>query len=74
MDWIMDSQEHRYCSNPHEITLLFNDDVERNTVYSLVETLAQANHLVGYPWTALKEAFYGEYASSLLIVDYDRLV
>ncbi len=71
--WVMDSVERRYRSNPYEITRLFNDDIERNTVYSRVETLAQANRLVGYPWTALKEAFYGEHASSLLIVDYDLL-
>ena len=71
--WVMDSVERRYRSNPYEITRLFNDDIERNTVYSRVETLAQANRLVGYPWTALKDAFYGEHASSLLIVDYDLL-
>jgi sulfotransferase len=71
--WIMDSLERRYRANPYEITRLFNDDTERNTVYSRVETLAQANRLVGYPWTALKEAFYGEHADSLLIVDYDLL-
>ncbi|MES2105517.1 MAG: sulfotransferase [Pseudomonadota bacterium] len=71
--WVMDSLERRYRANPYEITRLFNDDTERNTVYSRVETLAQANRLVGYPWTALKEAFYGEHAASLLIVDYDLL-
>lgn len=71
--WVMDSIERRYRANPYEITRLFNDDVERNTVYSRVETLAQANRLVGYPWTALKEAFYGEHAASLLVVDYDFL-
>lgn len=71
--WVMDSIERRYRANPYEITRLFNDDTERNTVYSRVETLAQRNRLVGYPWTALKDAFFGEYASSLLIVDYDLL-
>lgn len=71
--WIMDSLERRYRANPYEITRLFNDDTERNTVYSRVETLAQANRLVGYPWAALKEAFYGEHAEHLLIVDYDLL-
>lgn len=71
--WVMDSLERRYRANPYEITRLFNDDVERNTVYSRVETLAQANRLVGYPWTALKEAFYGEHAGSLLVIDYDFL-
>jgi sulfotransferase len=71
--WIMDSLERRFRSNPYEITRLFGDGVERNTVYSRVETLGQRNRMVGYPWAALKEAFYGEHASSLLIVDYDLL-
>ena len=71
--WIMDSLERRFRANPYELTRLFNDDTERNTVYSRVETLALRNRLVGYPWAALKEAFYGEHAESLLIVDYDLL-
>lgn len=71
--WIMDSMERRYRANPYEITRLFNDDIERNTVYSRVDTLAQRNRLVGYPWAALKEAFYGEHADSLLVVEYDLL-
>jgi len=71
--WVMDSIERRYRANPFEITRLFNDDTERNTVYSRVDTLAQRNRMVGYPWTALKEAFYGEHAASLLLVDYDLL-
>lgn len=71
--WVMDSIERRYRANPYETTRLFTDDIERNTVYSRVDTLAQRNRLVGYPWTALKEAFYGEHASSLLLVDYELL-
>jgi sulfotransferase len=71
--WIMDSLERRYRADPYENTRLFNDEVERNTVYSRVETLAQRNRLVGYAWSALKEAFYGEHASSLLLLDYDLL-
>ncbi len=38
--WVMDSIERRYRANPYEITRLFNDDTERNTVYSRVDTLA----------------------------------
>jgi sulfotransferase len=71
--WIMDSIERLYRANPYENTKLFGDDGERNTVYSRVETLAQRNRLVGFPWAALKEAYYSEHASSLLIVDYDLL-
>ncbi|SCW96957.1 sulfotransferase [Pseudomonas sp. NFACC52] len=71
--WILDSLERLYRANPFENTKLFNDDDERNTVYSRCETLAQRNRLVGLAWTALKEAYYGENAESLLIVDYDLL-
>lgn len=72
--WVMDSIERLYRANPYENTKLFSDDFERNTVYSRVETLAQRNRLVGFPWAALKEAYYGEHAKSLLVVDYDLFV
>lgn len=71
--WVMDSIERLYRANPYENTKLFNDDNERNTVYSRVETLAQRNRLVGFAWSGLKEAYYGEHARSLLLVDYDLL-
>ena len=71
--WVMDSIERLYRANPYENTKLFNDDTERNTVYSRVETLAQRNRLVGFPWAALKEAYYGSHAQSLLVVNYDLL-
>jgi sulfotransferase len=71
--WVMDSLERLYRANPFENTKLFGDAAERNSVYSRCETLAQHNRLVGYAWTALKEAYYGENADSLLIVDYDLL-
>jgi len=71
--WIMDSIERLYRANPYENTKLFNDDNERNNVYSRVETLAQRNRLVGYGWAGLKEAYYGEHAKSLLIIEYDLL-
>lgn len=71
--WIMDSLERKYQENPYENTRLFNDDVERNTIYSRVDTLGQRNRLVGFAWTALKEAYYSEYADRLLVVDYDLL-
>lgn len=71
--WVMDSIERRYQANPFEITRLFGDDIERNTIYSRIDTLAQRNRLVGYAWSALKEAYYGEHAASLLLVEYDLL-
>jgi sulfotransferase len=71
--WIMDSIEKMYRANPFENTKLYNDDIERNTVYSRVETLAQRNRMVGFSWAALKEAYYGEHAKSLLLIEYDLL-
>src|ERR1044071_448789 len=71
--WVMHSLERLYRANPYENTKLFNDDSERNNVYSRVETLAQRNRLVGYAWSALKEAYYGEQASALLRVEYELL-
>ncbi len=71
--WVMDSFERRFRANPFENTKLFNDDIERNTVYSRVDTLGQRNRTVGYAWCALKEAFYSEEAASMLVVDYDLL-
>jgi sulfotransferase len=71
--WVMDSIERLYRANPYEHTKLFANDVERFTVYSRVDTLAEAGRLVGFPWAALKEAFYGEQAHSLLVVEYELL-
>ena len=71
--WVMDSIERLYRANPYENTRLFADDSERNTVFRRVDTLAQRNRLVGFAWSALKEAYYGEHASSLLLVYYDQL-
>lgn len=71
--WVMDSIERLYRANPFENTKLYADDAERNTVYSRVDTLAQRNRLVGFAWAALKDAYYGEHAKSLLLIEYDLL-
>ncbi len=71
--WVMDSIERKYTEDPYEITRLFNNDTERATVYSRVETLAQQSRMVGYPWTALKSAFYSAHAASMLLIEYDLL-
>lgn len=71
--WVMDSLERLYRANPYEQTKLFSDESERNTVYSRVDTLAQRNRLVGFGWSALKEAYYGAQADSLLLVEYELL-
>ncbi|MDO1530353.1 sulfotransferase [Fulvimonas sp. R45] len=71
--WVMDSLERLYRANPYEQTKLYGNDAERNTVYSRLDTLAQYNRLVGFAWSALKEAYYGAQADSLLVVEYELL-
>jgi hypothetical protein len=46
---------------------------ERATVFSRVEALAHRDRMVGFAWSALKEAYYGEHGRSLLILEYDIL-
>ncbi|MCZ4353693.1 sulfotransferase [Roseovarius aestuarii] len=71
--WIMDSIERQFRHNAFEHTTLFNSAAERSTVYTRVEALAGANRLVGYPWHALREACYSEFADRLVVVEYDLL-
>ncbi|MCB1493357.1 MAG: sulfotransferase, partial [Rhodobiaceae bacterium] len=71
--WIMDSMERQFRSNAFEHTRLFNSPGERSTVYTRVEALANANRLVGYPWHALREACYSEFAERIVIVEYDLI-
>jgi sulfotransferase len=71
--WVMDSLERQYRNNAFENTRLFHSPAERSTVYTRVEALAHANRLVGFPWHALREACYSEYAERVLILEYDLL-
>ncbi|MBB4284821.1 sulfotransferase family protein [Roseospira goensis] len=73
VSWIMDSIERLIRKQPFQPTRLFSGPGDAATVYSRVESLARADRLVGFPWAALKEAFYGEDAESLLIVEYEFL-
>lgn len=69
--WVMDSLERQFRANAFENTRLFNNPAERSTVYTRVEALANANRLVGFPWHALREACYSEYAGRIVLVEYD---
>ena len=72
--WVMDSLERQFRNNRFENTKLFNNAGERSTVYTRVEALANANRLVGFPWHALREACYSEFAKRIILVEYDLLV
>lgn len=70
--WVMDSFEVIYRKNPFDYSRMFNA-ANRQTVYSRCEALINAGGAVGSAWTALKEAYYGEFSERLLLVDYDLL-
>ncbi|MEM7766869.1 MAG: sulfotransferase [Pseudomonadota bacterium] len=72
--WIMDSLERQFRDNAFENTRLFNNPNERATVYTRVEALAHPNRLVGFPWHALREACYSDFADRVILVEYDLLV
>ncbi len=71
--WIMDSIEILIRRNAFDVSRLFNNPVERATVYTRTEALSQGTRLVGYAYNALKEAFYSEQSASILLVDYELL-
>jgi sulfotransferase len=71
--WVMDSIERLVRQNAFEPSRLFATAEERATVFSRVEALAHRDRLVGFAWSALKEAYYGEHGRSLLILEYDIL-
>lgn len=73
LSWIMDSMERQFRKNVFEHTRLFNSSAERSTVYTRVEAMAGANRLVGFPWHALREACYSDFADRLVIVEYELI-
>lgn len=70
--WIMDSFERIYRKNPFDYSRMFTP-ATRLTVYTRCEAMMNAAGVVGSAWTALKEAYYGEYSDRLLLIDYDLL-
>lgn len=69
--WVMDSFERIYRKNPFDYSKMFAAG-NRQTVYSRCETMVNGG-IVGAAWSALKEAYYGEFSEKLLLVDYDLL-
>lgn len=70
--WVMDSFEAIHRRNPFDYSRMFNP-ATRQTVYSRCEQLISADGAVGSAWTALKEAYYGDFSERLLLVDYELL-
>lgn len=71
--WIVDSIERLVQRNALSPSAIFNFQ-SGGTVYSRADGVANADGMLGYPYNALKEAFYGEHARRLLLVRYESLV
>jgi len=72
MPWVFDSIERLIRDNKFQPSGIFNFE-PGGTVYSRVEGLAAPGGMVGYAWSALREAWCGEQSSRLLLLTYETL-
>jgi len=70
--WIMDSFERVVRANPWAVSKLFGP-APALTVFDRVEQLLSPQGSFGAAWQALQDAFYGDWAHRLILVDYDVL-
>jgi sulfotransferase len=70
--WIMDSVERLLRRNAFELSGMFGFEAG-GTVYTRIDRLASSDGLVGYALDALREAFFGEQADRLILVEYQAL-
>lgn len=70
--WIMDSFERVLRKNALGQSKMFKPQ-DALTVYTRVASLASPGGTVGFAWNATQEAFYGEHAHRLIVVDYEAL-
>lgn len=72
--WIIDSVERMVRKNPTQLSRVFGFK-PTNSVYGRVEVLMNSESgLVGLAWSTLREAWFGDHASRLILVQYDSLV
>ncbi|HEV2677090.1 MAG TPA: sulfotransferase [Aliidongia sp.] len=72
ISWIMDSIERLVRRNILDLSAIFGFD-PGGTVYTRVNRLAVSDGMVGYALDALREAFFGEQADRLILVEYAAL-
>ncbi|MFQ5565892.1 MAG: sulfotransferase [Paracoccaceae bacterium] len=71
--WVMDSVERLIRKNAFDVSRIFTSAQERSTVYTRADALLNPHRMIGFAWSALKEAYYSELSDMLLLVDYDLL-
>ena len=72
--WIIDSFERLSLKNPFESSKIFGNPRQRATLDARADALSSRDRLVGFAWSAVKEAYFGPHADALLVLEYDRLV
>jgi sulfotransferase len=73
VSWIIDSIERVVRDNALQPSSIFNYQTA-GTVYSRADGVGNAEGMVGYAYNSLKEAFFGEYAQQLMLLQYETLV
>ncbi|MBB4225856.1 sulfotransferase family protein [Variovorax guangxiensis] len=73
VSWIIDSLERAIQRNALRPSFM-NNFQTGGTIYNRVEGIAFGEGLVGYSYNALKEAFYGDHAHHLMLLQYETLV
>lgn len=73
LPWIVDSVERLIQRNALSPSSIFNYQTD-GTVYSRADGIANGQGMVGFAYNALKEAFFGEHADKLMLLQYDTLV
>jgi sulfotransferase len=70
--WIMDSIERLVRKNAFELSGMFGFE-PGSTVYTRLNRIAASDGMVGFALDALKEGFFGEHGSRLVLVEYEAL-
>jgi sulfotransferase len=74
LGWIINSIERMLRKNPLQLSRVF-DYKPGSSIYSRIETLMNSeNGLVGQAWSCLREAWFGQHAGKLIVINYDSLV
>ena len=71
--WVMDSIERLIRRNAFDVSRIFTSAQERATVYTRADALLNPHRMIGFAWSALKEAYYSENSDMMLLVDYELL-
>ncbi|WP_081944750.1 sulfotransferase family protein [Sphingopyxis sp. MWB1] len=72
LSWIIDSLERAMQRNALRPSFMSNFQTG-STVYHRADGFTMGDGLVGYSYNALKNAFFGEYAGHLMLLQYETL-